>query len=316
MKQLFLCLTLSMVLISGKSFAQADTVKVGAYVLSVHDINFHDKEYTARFWLWFLYDNPKYDFTKQLDMPTAKSFEQATPIVDTLNGKAWVMMKLKATMKERWNVQDFPFDEQHLSMYIENSQYDIGSMIFKPDLKGSKFSPTEAIDGWNIKDFKVKVSTNKYETGFGDWRPGRNPQSFSSFVIEMNLQRDAVGLFMKIFLGMYIAFLIAMISFAPKPWELEPRFGLPVGGLFAAVGNKYIIDSLLPESSTFTLVDTLHSLTFFAIFSILLVSAICLRLFDSDRKDACIRVNRIGSRAILIVYAIANLIFVGNAVFN
>ena len=73
----------------------------------------------------------------------------------------------------------------------------------------------------------------------------------------MDIERDAWGLFMKIFIGMYIAFLIAIISFTPHPSELEPRFGLPVGGLFAAVGNKYIIDSLLPESSSFTLVDTL-----------------------------------------------------------
>ncbi len=305
-----------MLFASACSYGQADTVKVGAYVLSVHDINFHDKEYTARFWLWFIYNNPKFDFTNQLDMPTAKGYEQSPPIMDSIDGKAWVMMKMKATMKEKWNVQDFPFDQQHLSMQIENSQYDITSMVFKADEAGSRFSPTEAIDGWNIRNFKVLVNTNEYQTGFGDSRLGRHPQTFSTFMIEMDLQRDAIGLFMKIFLGMYIAFLIAMISFAPKPWELEPRFGLPVGGLFAAVGNKYIIDSLLPESSTFTLVDTLHTLTFFAIFSILLVSAICLRLYDAGKKEKCIRVNKIGSRVILFIYALANLIFVGTAVFN
>jgi hypothetical protein len=303
---LFLCLHTSM--------AQPDTVQVGAYVLSVHDINFHDKEYTARFWLWFLYGNPKFDFTKQLDMPTAKSFDQSAPIEDSLNGKAWVMMKMKATMKEKWNVQDFPFDQQHLSMQIENSQYDIGSLVFKPDLKGSRFSPTEAIDGWTIRDFNVSNGTNLYETGFGDSRPDRNPQTFSTFLVEMNLERDALGLFMKIFLGMYIAFLIAMISFAPQPWEHDARFGLPVGGLFAAVGNKYIIDSLLPESSTFSLVDTLHTLTFFAIFCILLVSAICLRLYDNGEKEKCLRIDKMGMRAILITYALANIFFVGAAV--
>jgi hypothetical protein len=308
-------LVLFLVIALGAS-AQPDTVKVGAYVLSVHDINFHDKEYTARFWLWFIYNNPKYDFTKQLDMPTAKSFDQSPPIEDSLDGKAWIMMKMKATMKEKWNVQDFPFDKQHLSMPIENSQYDVSSMLFSPDVNGSRFSATEAIDGWSIRNFKVSAKTNDYETGFGDSRPGRNPQTFSSFVVEMDLERDALGLFMKIFLGMYIAFLIAMISFAPKPWEHDPRFGLPVGGLFAAVGNKYIIDSLLPESSTFSLVDILHTLTFLAIFCILAVSAVCLRLYDSGKEETCLRVNRIGSRIILYVYIAANILFVGSAVLN
>ncbi|MFM7766170.1 MAG: hypothetical protein ACKO6I_10990, partial [Sphingomonadales bacterium] len=66
------------------------------YVISVHDINFHDKEYTARFWIWFVYSNPKLDFTKQLDIPNSKAVEQAFPIHDSIEGKAWVMMKMKA----------------------------------------------------------------------------------------------------------------------------------------------------------------------------------------------------------------------------
>ncbi|MCE2956810.1 MAG: hypothetical protein LW841_06615, partial [Flammeovirgaceae bacterium] len=108
--------------------AQPDTVRVGSYVISVHDINFHEKEYTARFWIWFVYSNPKLDFTQQLDIPNSKSVEQAFPIKDSLEGKAWVMMKMKAVMKEKWNVSDFPFDSQHLNIHIENSQYDTSSL--------------------------------------------------------------------------------------------------------------------------------------------------------------------------------------------
>ena len=181
MKFRSICLSLHLLFFVGESFAQPDSVKVGAYVLSVHDINFHEKEYTARFWLWFVYDNPKYDFMNQLDMPTAKGYEQSIPITDSMDGKAWVMMKIKATMKEKWNVQDFSFDQQHLGMQIENSQFDVSSIVFQPDIKGSRFSPTEAIDGWNIKDFKVSVATNHYDTGFGDSRPWHSPQTFSTF---------------------------------------------------------------------------------------------------------------------------------------
>ena len=130
----------------------------------------------------------------------------------------------------------------------------------------------------------------------------------------MDIERDAWGLFMKIFIGMYIAFLIAIISFTPHPWELEPRFGLPVGGLFAAVGNKYIIDSLLPESSQFTLVDTLHTITFLAIFATLVVSALALRLYDRGRKEACLQVNKYGARLVIIMYLLANLLFVTLAI--
>jgi len=117
-------------------------------------------------------------------------------------------------------------------------------------------------------------------------------------------------LFMKIFIGMYIAFLISIVSFTPHPSELEPRFGLPVGGLFAAVGNKYIIDSLLPESSSFTLVDTLHALTFVAILMTLIVSAISLKLVDRGNEAMALTVNRQGAKIVVGLYLLANITFI------
>ncbi len=294
--------------------AQPDTVSVGAYVISVHDINFRDKQYTMRFWLWFLYDNPDFDFSTQLDIPNAKSIDAPEIIVDSLDGKAWAIMKMKTTMKESWKVADFPFDEQHLKVQIENALFDNNSLVFKPDIKGSTYDKDDALDGWNIKNFKVTTIVNDYETGFGDPSPARSLQNFSAFLIEMDIERNAWGLFLKIFIGMYIAFLISIISFTIRVSELEPRFGLPVGGLFATVGNKYIIDSILPETSAFTLVDSLHTLTFLAIFATLVVSAIALRQYDNGNPEAAIRYNRTGSRYVVAFYIIANIFLVGWAI--
>lgn len=290
-----------------------DTVKAGVYIISVHDINFRDKEYTLRFWLWFIYDNPSFDFEKQLDLPNAKDIEIQQAIYDSLDGKKWVIMKMKATMKNSWNVHDFPFDMQRLTMHIENTLFDKRNLVFVPDTEGSSYDPQDAIDGWNVTNFTVSESSNDYLTGFGD-NSNKN-QNFSSFDVLIGLERAAWGLFFKIFLGMYIAFMIATISFTPHPSELEPRFGLPVGGLFAAVGNKYIIDSLLPESSSFTLVDTLHAITFVGIFAILLVSAVALKQYDKGREERALFINKRGATLVIACYILANIVFISLALF-
>ena len=287
-----------------------DTVKAGAYIISVHDINFHDKEYTIRFWLWFLYKNPEFDFKNQLDIPNAKEIDEPETLSDTVSGKTWVQMKMKCTMKENWVVHNFPFDKQHLHVRVENTVFDKNKLIFFPDKRHSMFDDIEGLDGWVIKDFAVSSDTTRYGTGFGDPRKGHDSQTFSTFKIDMNIEREAWGLFMKIFIGMYIAFLIALISFATHPWELEPRFGLPVGGLFAAVGNKYIIDSLLPESPEFSLVDTLHSITFFGILSVLAVSAISMKLYKEDNKEICLRADRIGFRIVTGAFVVLNVYYI------
>lgn len=307
-------LILFLVIVFRFAQAQPDTVNVGAYVMSVHDINFHDKEYTARFWLWFLYNNENFNFLRQLDITNAKSIDEPQLLQDSLQGKIYSMLKMKCTMKENWNVEDFPFDQQHLKIQIENTLFDKNDLVFRPDVKGSKFDSDETLAGWDIRNFRVSVIENAYETGFGDDRPDKSNQVFSAFIIQMDIARNAWGLFLKIFVGMYIAFLIAMISFAPHPGELEPRFGLPVGGLFAAVGNKYIIDSVLPESTTFTLVDSLHAITFFTIFAILVVSATCLKFQEMGKNELCMRVNKIGAWVIGVTYFLANIILVGIAI--
>lgn len=290
-----------------------DTVKAGAYVISVHDINFHDKEYTIRFWLWFLYNNPDFDFKSQLDIPNAKAIDEPEIVGDTVSGKIWVQLKMKCTMKESWVVHNFPFDKQHLRVRVENTVFDKNKLIFLADKRHSMFDDIEGLDGWQIKNFIVSSDTTRYNTGFGDPRPGHNSQTFSTFKIDMNIERAAWGLFMKIFIGMYIAFLIALLSFATHPWELEPRFGLPVGGLFAAVGNKYIIDSLLPESPEFSLVDTLHSITFFGILSVLAVSAIAMKFYNEDNKAACVRADKIGFRVVITAFVGLNIYYIVSA---
>lgn len=292
-----------------------DTVKVGSYILSLHDINFHDKEYTMRFWLWFLYNNENFDFTNQVEVPNAKSIEKPDVLVDTINGKTWVLMKMKSVMKQSWNVNDYPFDEQNIVVSIENTMYDKNWLVYQVDSAGSSYAPTMNVDGWKIKDFHVMRGTNEYNTAFGDPRVLTTKSEYDTFNIKMTLQRDAMGLFMKIFLGMYIAFFIGSISFFIDVKEVESRFALPVGGLFAAVGNKYIIDSLLPETSDYTLVDTLHSITFVFIFLTIFLNAYCVKIYEQDKHTQAYNLNLYGSRSMIAVYVALNIFFVSMAAF-
>ena len=58
------------------SFAQEktapDTVTVGVYINSIHDIDFKEKQFTINLWLWLKYKNPDFDFSRYLEVPMAK----------------------------------------------------------------------------------------------------------------------------------------------------------------------------------------------------------------------------------------------------
>src|SRR5215213_5933967 len=78
--------------------AKPDTVKVGIYITSIHDIDFKQKEFTVNFWLWLKYKNKAFDFFQNLEVPQAKTVNKSFVTVDTSGGRIYMQMKLQCTM--------------------------------------------------------------------------------------------------------------------------------------------------------------------------------------------------------------------------
>lgn len=292
-----------------------DTVTVGVYINSVHDIDFKEKEYTINLWLWLKYKNHDFDFSKYLEVPMAKEVNKSFYTVDTLDdGRIHMLMKLQCVMKDNWKIQNFPFDHQKLRFSIENSQYNSDSLVFVEDTLGEHFSKWTT-SGWiiNPDSFKISTSEKKYATGFGDPSLTKPQAIFSSFRFHIVMDRDPWGLFLKLFIGMYVSFLLAYLCFHINPDNIDSRFSLSVGSLFAVIGNKYIVESSLPESTSFTLVDSLHGLTMASIFTVVACSAYTLKLIKKNRSGEVKQFDKKASRVLLALYVIINIWLVWNA---
>ena len=186
-----------------------DTVKVGIYVTSIHDIDFKQKEYALNLWLWLKYKNKDFDFLQNLEVPQAKSVEKSFSTIDSSGEQIYMQMKLQCIMKDSWRIGNFPFDHQTLRFSIENSQFDSRSLVFVADTVGNHYDPRFTLRGWRIDSCILTAGIRAYETGFGDESLARPHTEYSAFRLRMSITRDAGGLFWKMFLGMYIAFLIS-----------------------------------------------------------------------------------------------------------
>ncbi|WP_188415847.1 hypothetical protein [Mucilaginibacter galii] len=290
-----------------------DTVRTGVYITSIHDINFKDKEYTVDLWLWLKYKNKDFDFVKNLEVPQAKTVEKSFSTIDSANGKIYLLMKLQCVMKETWAINNFPFDKQRLRFSIENSQFDSDAMVFVADTLGQHFDPRFTLRGWNIDSLNISTGIKKYETAFGDESVAKPHTEYSNYKVRMVIGRDAMGLFWKVFLGMYVAFLIAYMCFYIHVDSIDSRFGLSVGALFAVIGNKYIIDSALPESTTFTLVDMLHGLTLLFILTVIISTSYTLMLIKRNQVEKAMKIDFICAQVLLCSYVLLNAFFIWSA---
>jgi hypothetical protein len=287
-----------------------DTVKTGIYVTSIHDINFKDKEYTVTLWLWLKYTNKNFDFLHNLEIPQAKTVTTSFSTIDSTQNRIYLLMKLQCVMKDSWAIDNFPFDKQTLRFSIENSQFDSQALIFVADTLGKHFDPRFTLRGWNIDSLNIYTGIKAYETGFGDETLKKPHTEYSSFKMKTIIHRDAMGLFWKMFLGMYVAFLIAYMCFYIHTDSIDSRFGLSVGALFAVIGNKYIIDSSLPESTTFTLVDTLHGIALLFILVIIICTSFSLRLIKQEKADKAKKFDFICAQVLLGLYVLLNVYFI------
>ena len=290
-----------------------DTVKVGIYITSIHDIDFKQKEYSVNFWIWLKYKNEGYDFFNNLEIPQAKDVTRSFVTTDSSKGIYITQMKLQCVMKDSWRIVNFPFDRQSLRIAIENSQFDSRYLVFVADTVGNHYDPRFTLRGWTIDSCLISTGIKTYETNFGDDDIGKPKTEYSSFRIRLVVSREATGLFWKMFLGMYIAFLISYVCFYIHADGMDSRFGLTVGSLFAVIGNKYIIDSALPESSSFTLVDLLHGITLFFIFTTIAANAYSLNLIKKDKTAKAYRFDMAAAWIVLILYVILNIWFIWEA---
>jgi hypothetical protein len=295
---------------SSAAETKPDTVQVGIYVTSVHNVDFRQKEYSINLWLWLKYKRPEFDFTKNLEVPMAKTFEKSYSTVDTLeDGTIYLLMKLQCVMKGTWQIQNYPFDKQKLRFSIENSNYDASQLVFVADTFGKHYGKYFLTE-WQKDSFQIETQVKEYETGFGDPSLKKPHSEYSAFRATIVVHRQSWELFIKLFLGMYISLLIASVCFYIHPDNMDSRLALSVGAIFAVVGNKYVVDSSLPESNSFTLVDTLHALTLFYIFLVIAFSVLILNMIKAGKTQRAEQLNKMAGRVLLIGYVVINVVIV------
>lgn len=246
-------------------------------------------------------------------MPQAKTVSKLYSTIDSTGDEIYMLMKLQCVMKDSWSIENFPFDKQRLWFSVENSQYDATSLLFVTDTVGKNFDPRFVLRGWQIDSFTLSTGIKAYETGFGDPKLETPHMDYSSFRIKVSLHRDATDLFWKMFLGMYAAFLISFICFFIHADNIDSRFGLSVGALFAVIGNKYVVESSKPEATSFTLVDALHGVTLLFIFAVVTTSVYALKLAKANKLKQANRFDLITGFIFLILYLLINAYLISQA---
>jgi hypothetical protein len=296
--------------------AQKDTCKVGLYLNSIYDFNIEEKSFMADFWVWMNYKNDSLKFDDALELPNSKTTEFKHYSVEKIGGINWATQKCKAQIIHQWDVSKFPFDEQLLTIELEDARYDASDLIYIADTVNSKIDSSFNSKEWRVLSFKLKQDQRVYQTTYGN--PALTgtsvyPRVIAQVVISRN---NSWMMLVKMLTGAYVAFLISSLVFFVSSENQDSRFGLCVGGLFAAMGNKYIVESVIPGSTSNTLMDNVHNLTFTFILIIVGFIIVSLRLYESGdelKRKKSIRLDHRAFFLVISLFVVLNTILIWRA---
>ena len=123
------------------------------------------------------------------------------------------------------------------------------------------------------------------------------------------IRRQGLGFYMKMFVALFAAVVVALIAFFIKPTDVDPRFGLGVGALGAVLVNTYVTSSLVPDTGVMTLADLVNHVGIITIFLSLMQSSISLYLYEKKGKKTLSRLfDRVSFAIFLPGYLAINLL--------
>jgi len=289
--------------------AQPLRVTVGTYVNGIQDISFKDSKYVIDLYIWFRWTpEATLEDYKPLD-----SFEITNGRIDnkfsivekTIGNVKYVSARVLATISEPWRLKAFPFDRHLIAVHIEDGGHVLSEVVFEPDRDNSRVSDEVRISGWSLSGFKTSVADHIYASNYGDISLANDAQSaYSRFTMTMELNRDGIGFSLKVLWLVFLGTLVSFVSFLIRPVDLDPRFGLGIGALFAVAASQFIVSSLLPDSDVLSAADLIHMLAMIFIALTILQSAWSLRVAEGQRQDAAVRLDLICAIAFPIVFVL------------
>lgn len=283
----------------------------GIFITGLYNFDYIEQTFCADYWLWSLYDGEETDFQNSIDPVNDISFTSSIYSSQQLDtGQYWMQQKIQAQYQYKWDLRKFPFEVAELKIEIEDYR-DISEINFIADTVNSGVSNLITIDGWDITSFKIGNSVIEYNTNFGNSSATSESNDYSRIIACIGITRSNSWItFFKLTAGVYISILISFLPFFMKP-NTDSRLSLPSAGLFAVVSNKYVVESIVPSSTSLTLLDSIHFLAMLCILLIFIVLIQTDGMRSSEEKqliDISFRIDRIFALILATVFCIINCV--------
>ncbi|MEO5916410.1 MAG: hypothetical protein ABIS50_19395 [Luteolibacter sp.] len=270
-------------------------VTVGTYVNQIYAMNLKENVFTVDFYIWFRWKGNTVNPIETFELMNGKIEEKKLVPTRDIGDEHYAQARITAVINKFWDVSRFPLDSHDLTIFIEDQDNDITRLRYVADAQNTGFDKDLKVLGYKVTGSQPSITDNHYNTNYGDISlPVGNESIYSRYGYAVLASRAGYSYFLKLFSTIFISAMVGFLAFLVKPVDLDPRFGLGVGALFAVVASTFIISSELPDSDRMTMADRINTASMVMIFLSLIQSAIALKIYERS-ENGRLTANRLDS---------------------
>ena len=259
---------------------------MGIYLNDVQSIDTHANNYLLDFYMWFKWQNPESDPTASFEfMNHSESWAtintKPTEKAETLpDGSQYQVMHIQGRMSEKMNLRAYPFDNQNLTILIEDVAKDIKSL--KYEIEEVSINPTLKIPGFEFKKPTFTSNVYTYPMRFDDTRMLDNGQ-YSRIQFKLPIYRNALTSFVKNILPIWLAVTCGLFALMLHPRLIESRFQIAVFSILSLVALQISNGNDLPSLQYMNLMDALYVAGYIFLIALMYELTIATKWIEHDR---------------------------------
>ena len=217
-------------------------------------------------------------------------------------GERYAGYRVVARMAKPFDAARFPFADEGLLVQLEDATHGREALRYVADDRNTG-ADAESIPR-NVKLVRTLAGVRVRQAGPVQREPSAPASAtdaYSQFFFAMLVVPGSIGIYLKLFQALFASVALTLIALYIKPTHVDCRFGLPVGGFFASVGNNIFVGTLLPPADRLTLTDMINTVSLLTIFLVVAQSVISLHLFDTLGRERLSRFFDMVSLAIFVL---------------
>ncbi len=282
-------------------------VAAGVYILRLSNVSPQNGSFDVDMWLWFRWHGSEVRPDQTFELANGVITSRSESQLEDDGGTNYATVRVQATIFHDFDVRRFPLDNHVITIDLEDAELDNAQLTYTID-EGIALDPAVKVSGWKVGLQPTVVTAHTYDTNYGLRSAAADAGIYSRFVLSVSLDRTSYGPLFKAFWISALAVLLGLLAFLIKADDLDARFGMGVGSIFAASANAFVITGSLPPTTAVTLAEQINLIAVGVIFVSVFISIFSLRLRYNDREADSLRLDRNAMWVLGGIYILLNIL--------